>query len=693
MARSAQKQESLVTAWQEQVQAAEHKPWLLQQLTTRSTEVFPRFARYYSKLRALPRKTRRALQSTFARSLAGAALVLALSPGSGLAALIEVNSPTDQLMDDNECTLREAVISANTNPVAPTSGCVAGDPGADTITFAYNDTYMLTLGSGDNTALTGDLDITEDVMIMGNGEAHTIIDGNQLDRVLDIRNRATVTIEALTIQNGSVNGNGGGIRNGGSLTLREVTLTGNTATGGSSDGGGVFSRLSDQMLTIENSTVSGNIADRNGGGMGTTAFYFSTMTLTNSTVSGNTAEIGGGMGTTAFYFSTVMLTNSTVSGNTADRNGGGMGTTAFFFSTVTLTSSTVSGNSANGFGGGVYSDASNSSTSALVRSLVAGNTAPMGGAEVYHISDDGDSVLTVDANNVLGHDGLTNGQAFEGLSPGASDVDATSDNADITLSDILETMLADNGGPTQTHALVANSPALDRVACGLTEDQRGYLRDDGLCDSGAVEYGAVVPGSDPCAGAQPTDGCRVDGVPNQVCEADGSGQTVIGTSGNDVIIGGSGDDVLIGQQGDDLLCGADGDDVLRGGPGADELIGGSGEDTLLGQQDDGDELSGGDDDDTLRGGSGNDTLDGGAGDDLLLGEPGDDTMNGGEDNDLLRGGGGDDIMNGDGGDDELRGETNNDTLDGGPGADTLHGGGGTDTCTTDGDDPATTQCE
>ena len=637
MARSAQTQESLVTAWQEQVQAAEHKPWLLQQLTTRSTEVFPRFVQYYSKLRTLPRRTRRALQSTFARSLAGAALVLALSPGSGLAALIEVNSPTDQLMDDNECTLREAIISANTNPLAPTSGCVAGDPGADTITFANNNTYTLAIAGGGETA--GDLDITEELTITGNGQANTILDGNQLDRVLDIHNEATVTIEQLTIQNGSTGGDGGGIRNGtsqasgGSLTLRAVTLTGNTATGGSSDGGGLYSSTRGQTLTIENSTVSGNMAGREGGGVKSTARR-STVRLTNSTVSGNTAEIGGG----------------------------------------------------------VYSYANNS-VAALVRSLVVGNTAPMSGAEVYHIRDEDDDVLTVDANNVLGHGGLTRGQAFHGFNPGASDVDATSDGQNIALSDILDPTLADNGGPTLTHALVANSPAIDRVACGLTEDQRGYLRDDGLCDSGAFEYGAVPPPPDPCDGITPTDGCRVDGVPNQVCEADGSGQTVIGTNGNDVIIGGSGNDILVGQQGDDLLCGADGDDVLRGGPGADELIGGSGEDTLLGQQDDGDELSGGDDDDTLRGGSGDDTLDGGAGDDLLLGEPGDDTMHGGEDNDLLRGGGGEDTLNGDGGDDELRGETNNDTLDGGPGADTLHGGGGTDTCTTDGDDPATTQCE
>ena len=174
----------------------------------------------------------------------------------------------------------------------------------------------------------------------------------------------------------------------------------------------------------------------------------------------------------------------------------------------------------------------------------------------------------------------------------------------------------------------------------------------------------VVPSTDPCDGAQPTDGCRVDGVPNQLCQADDSGQTVVGTSGADVVFGGLGDDRLRGLGGDDLLCGFAGNDILVGGSGVDRLFGHAGEDKLQGQAD-GDFLFGGPDSDILAGGGADDELNGEGGDDLLQGNAGNDTLNGGEDNDELRGGGGDDTLDGEAG-------TND--LNGGPGQDTCSNG-------------------
>jgi hypothetical protein len=76
---------------------------------------------------------------------------------------------------------------------------------------------------------------------------------------------------------------------------------------------------------------------------------------------------------------------------------------------------------------------------------------------------------------------------------------------DITPGVDLDPVLADNGGPTQTHALLASSVAIDAAGeCGLPTDQRGLLRWDGACDSGAFEYGAT-----------PTDADQ-DGVPDTV---------------------------------------------------------------------------------------------------------------------------------------------------------------------------------
>jgi hypothetical protein len=98
---------------------------------------------------------------------------------------------------------------------------------------------------------------------------------------------------------------------------------------------------------------------------------------------------------------------------------------------------------------------------------------------------------------VFGHQGLTNAQAFENFTPGPLDITATSNgNTPTALSAILNTTLANNGGPTRTHALVPGSPAIDTVTDGTcpppATDQRGVPRfqdgDGGVaCDSGSFE--------------------------------------------------------------------------------------------------------------------------------------------------------------------------------------------------------------
>jgi hypothetical protein len=98
--------------------------------------------------------------------------------------------------------------------------------------------------------------------------------------------------------------------------------------------------------------------------------------------------------------------------------------------------------------------------------------------------------------NVFGHSGETSAEAFIGFAPGMNDVNAASDATNTLLTDILDTNLTDNGGPTLTHALVSISPAIDLdTSCNgglITTDQRGYGRPVGLgCDAGAYEYAAV----------------------------------------------------------------------------------------------------------------------------------------------------------------------------------------------------------
>jgi Ca2+-binding RTX toxin-like protein len=155
---------------------------------------------------------------------------------------------------------------------------------------------------------------------------------------------------------------------------------------------------------------------------------------------------------------------------------------------------------------------------------------------------------------------------------------------------------------------------------------------------------------------------------NDVLDGGEGNDTLEGGTGDDSLTGGTGDDILRGGDGKDLLDGGDGDDVLGGGAGDDKLYGGSGNDAL----------NGGDGKDTLDGGDGNDILEGGAGDDSLTGGTGDDVLRGGDGKDLLDGGDGDDVLDGGTGDDKLYGGSGNDALSGGDGKDTLDGGDGND---------------
>ncbi|MGH8570524.1 MAG: choice-of-anchor Q domain-containing protein, partial [Gammaproteobacteria bacterium] len=268
----------------------------------------------------------------------------------------------------------------------------------------------------------------------------------------------------------------------------------------------------------------------------------------------------------------------------------------------------------------------------------------------------------------------TNGDAgVVGFTPGPTDIVPA---AGVTFADILAP-LADNGGPTQTHALVFGSPATDASPidkhCAAT-DQRGVFRPQGpACDIGAFEAG-VEP--DPFASPTPTPGCTVNGVPDQLCQ---------GTPGPDRIIGTLRNDVIVSLEGHDHVNGNRGDNRVFGGPGNDRIIGGrrKGDDQFFGQE--------GDDD--LRGYAGNDLLEGGDGNDRLKGHEGNDQLRGGNGDDALRGLEGQDTLEGGAGSDLLRGGGDADTLNGGTEADTLNGGGGTDRCTSDAEDKLVVLCE
>lgn len=157
-------------------------------------------------------------------------------------------------------------------------------------------------------------------------------------------------------------------------------------------------------------------------------------------------------------------------------------------------------------------------------------------------------------------------------------------------------------------AAVSNDPALLRV--DPVSGQRTLLSDFGDLSQGPASDGdvgriAVVPGSsdpdpdpDPepgsCADAAPSNGCTVNGVPNQLCQTSSGINWILGTRGADVIIGGSHKDIIFAGDGDDLVCGGDGpdkiflgagNDTAEGGEGWDLIKGGRGDDLLIGGPD------------------------------------------------------------------------------------------------------------
>ena len=254
---------------------------------------------------------------------------------------------------------------------------------------------------------------------------------------------------------------GGGIYNdnnsGGYLT--RVTFSGNSAASG-----GAIHNTDHSGHSLSNVTFEGNIATSNGGGVYN---YNSASTIDTTTFIGNTAILGAGIYNE--FYSSSTLTNVTFSANTAGTHGGGMYN--FNNSNPILTNVTFASNSAITSGGGVYNY---DSSPEIMNSLFWDNSPDQ-------VLNNGSSLPTITYSVIQG-----------GCPAGAT-------CSEIITDDPLLGILADNGGYTLTHALDADSPAIDSgnpavETCPAT-DQRGITRpidgdgvDGARCDIGAYEY-------------------------------------------------------------------------------------------------------------------------------------------------------------------------------------------------------------
>ena len=373
----------------------------------------------------------------------------------------------------NTCTLRAAIMQANR---ATGLGAIIVLPAG---------TYVLarppTGADGDD---SGDLDMTTPasgdplITLQGAGEANTIIDANRLDNVLRVHASRTATIIGVTMRGGSATGDGGGIFNEGYLALQHVRLTGNSA-----QAGGAINNLG-QLIAIR-CAFTANIAGLSGGAIQNNG----TAQISLSTLAFNAAPYGGGIEN----YDNLTLIDSTLAGNEALADGGGIDALGSPGVVTNLYSSTIVFNDAdedrdgNGSGGGVYLGAgsSGSGTFNIRNTLIAGNT-----VENTPIYDD----CTVESGTAL----YSYGRNLLGTSDGCvvSTVTGSWDYFSGGLGG-----LADNGGSTQTVALLNNGsnnaidggdPAqgcVDDLGNTLPVDQRDYARTVGArCDIGAYEY-------------------------------------------------------------------------------------------------------------------------------------------------------------------------------------------------------------
>ncbi len=360
---------------------------------------------------------------------------------------------------------------------------------------------------------SGRIDVNRDLLIQGPGPDLLAIDGTHTDRVFNQNGNYQLALYGLKIQNGYSSTFGGGcVYSKGPLLLNNTVITScqvlDFAGSGNYLGGGV---LANSSLFMTNSTLTNNqIYSSLGNVFGGGAFVDGDAVLDHSIITHNSlSNASGGItqsggldigGKLLMSYSTISdnavgglamspgsfggarvlggasISNSTISGNTADGGIGGLMIYGSAASANLIANSTISGNTAKAIGG-IYARGQ----TAIVNSTIAFNTetafANGGGLRLaYSVADVESSIIASNTstgatqNIGLGISGaVTGANDLLGASPGVTFPPGT-----IT-SDPQLLPLADNGGPTKTHALGPGSPAVDagNNSAGLTTDQRG----------------------------------------------------------------------------------------------------------------------------------------------------------------------------------------------------------------------------
>lgn len=412
----------------------------------------------------------------------------------------------------NDCSLRGAIAKANGDATQDT---IVVPAGTYTLSVASPCFFAAAYGDSENGIPVSAICMNSNIELVGDGAEQTIIQSSGTDRIFAVSKTKTVSISGVTLTGGRGGfgyaiGGGGAINNHGTLTLSDTIVTNNR----SSSGGALFNL---GTLTVLRSSITGNTASSGGGAINNTCCGGPiTVTVIDSTIAGNTGGYGGG-GINNNGLVTVL--GSTISGNTANSGGG----IANFGGNVTVRNSTLSGNT--GGGGGIaigLSSPDGASVTRIESTTITKNAGTPYGGGLYIV---GTQPVTV--RNAIIADNTTSGGYGPDcggriVSEGYNLIQSTANcqivgdtTGNVTGVPARLGALADNGGPTQTHAPLpadatnAASPAIDAgnptapgsggTAC-VVADQRGFVRPDGVrCDIGAVEslagfaVGRVLP--------------------------------------------------------------------------------------------------------------------------------------------------------------------------------------------------------
>jgi hypothetical protein len=313
------------------------------------------------------------------------------------------------------------------------------------------------------------LTINKNLIIKGAGVGGTTLDGRGTDSVVRVLG-ANVKILNLTVKNGNANIlSGGGIFNTGRLRIKKANITSNIAD----EGGGIYNAGTLRLQKVN--LISNNAMDFGGG-----LSNHGTATLKQVTIASNTAGYSAGIENRG----DLRIEQSTIRNNSAYSGAaGGISN----FAALVMGNVTISGNQTAVYGGGLYNE---SGTATLVHVTITENTGGSGGGGLVNVG-----TMTL-YNTIVAFN--THGNCFGTVSDGGGNLQYSPADCGLTFTEDNPQLapLANNGGFTETHALLPSSGAIDvgsSIGC-IEQDQRGVARPldgnrDGnaRCDIGAYE--------------------------------------------------------------------------------------------------------------------------------------------------------------------------------------------------------------